>query len=79
MGAAMATDRAFDGRDLAPVLFGKADAQSPHDCVYHWKVLGCVRVCVPCRVLGWSRVNVVICTLNRERRLLLVCTRARLA
>ena len=34
----MATDRAFDGKDLMPILTGKA-SKSPHACIFYWK--GC--------------------------------------
>ncbi|MEX2141876.1 MAG: sulfatase [Pirellulales bacterium] len=35
-GAAMPKDRTIDGRDLRPLLFGAADARSPHEALYFY-------------------------------------------
>jgi len=39
-GVALAPDRAYDGKDLGPLLMSLGSATpaaSPHDCVFHWK------------------------------------------
>ena len=39
-GVALAPNRAYDGKDLGPLLMSvgtESPATSPHDCVFHWK------------------------------------------
>ncbi len=35
-GGSMPSDRIIDGKDIAPILFGEADAKSPHEALYYY-------------------------------------------
>lgn len=35
-GASPPTDRPIDGKDITPLMFGKANAKSPHEAFYHF-------------------------------------------